>query len=221
MKINFKKNMNKTATNIKVDYFSKEINLIPEGYIKKSKERKYVIFLIILFVSISVFIMSFINQISNMTKWYNHEIYSTMSSNNYSGLIEKINNLNTERESQNFLFALKKRIDAKADLVNEIEKTNKSIVYVIDIVEKEIPKGIKFKNMSVNSVSDISISCSAESNEQIAEFIHNLKGTNYFENVFVDSITKNIFTDENNKEKEEYSFNIICSYGGDTVETNE
>ncbi|BEP28984.1 PilN domain-containing protein [Helicovermis profundi] len=221
MNINLNKNKNSTSNISNNDYLSKTINLLPHTYIKKKKNNRYYFVVGICVLAFTLFSINYLNQLIKITNWYDKEIYSTKASDNYSGLIEKINNLSEEKKSQDLLFVLKKRIDAKVKLVTEIENTNKSIVYIINIVEKEIPKSVIFKNMNVNSTKDITISAIADTNEQIAEFIYNLKKLNYFDDVFVDSISDIAYVESDGKKTRKLSFNIICSYGGESIEANK
>lgn len=157
----------------------------------------------------------YLYQIKTITSWYNEQVNSTEAVDGFSGLNEQIFNFTNEKNSQDLIFDLKKRIDKKSSLLQEIETTNKSILYLLGIIEKELPEGIRFQALTVNSEESISISCEADNNKEIAELIYNLKKTSIFSSVFVANISNVDTFDE-----PVLSFTIECKFGGETDATN-
>lgn len=213
IKLFSKKNANNTG---KIDYSSKKINLLPDNYYKLKRRKRFVTLLLVGFCISLAYFSFYLYQVKMITKWYEEQVYAMESVDGYSGLDEQISNYTEEKNSQDLIFELKKRIDKKSELLKDIEVTNKSIIYILETIENELPNGVKFQSLSVNSDEQISINCEANSNKEIAELIHNLKNTNYFDKVFVGGINKVETLDEIS-----YTFAIECSFGGAADETNQ
>lgn len=213
IKLFSKKNANNTG---KIDYSSKKINLLPDNYYKLKRRKRFVTLLLVGFCISLAYFSFYLYQVKMITKWYEEQVYAMETVDGYSGLDEQISNYTEEKNSQDLIFELKKRIDKKSELLKDIEVTNKSIIYILETIENELPNGVKFQSLSVNSDEQISINCEANSNKEIAELIHNLKNTNYFDKVFVGGINKVETLDEIS-----YTFAIECSFGGAADETNQ
>lgn len=213
IKLFSKKNANNTG---KIDYSSKKINLLPDNYYKLKRRKRFITLLLVGFCISLAYFSFYLYQVKMITKWYEEQVYAMESVDGYSGLDEQISNYTEEKNSQDLIFELKKRIDKKSELLKDIEVTNKSIIYILETIENELPNGVKFQSLSVNSDEQISINCEANSNKEIAELIHNLKNTNYFDKVFVGGINKVETLDEIS-----YTFAIECSFGGAADETNQ
>lgn len=198
----------------KIDYSSKKINLLPENYYKRKRRKNIISIVFIGFLFSTAYFTFYLYQVKTITEWYKEQVYSVESIDGYSGMNEQIANFTNEKNSQDLIFDLKKRIDKKSSLLEEIESTNKSIIYILEIVENELPMGVKFLSLSVNSEKNISISCEANENKEIAELIYNLKRTNIFNDVFVDSINRTDAYDDI------LSFTINCEFGGVSDEVN-
>ncbi|MGB3368352.1 MAG: PilN domain-containing protein [Acidaminobacteraceae bacterium] len=204
---------------IKVDYSSKKINMLPLDYYKLKRKRLIVLLVILMFCLSTVYFAYFLYQVKAYTSWYDKQIYSIESIEGFSGLNEQISKFSEERNSQNLIFDLKKRIDSKSELLVDIEKNNKSILYTISTIEDELPNGIIFASLQVDSESAININGFAANNKDIAILIHNLKETNQFDSVFVDSISYNERVNTDNLAEISYAFSISCKFGGVIDET--
>lgn len=198
-----------------IDYTIKKINLLPENYYKRKRRKNIITIIFVGFFCTMSYFSFYLYQVKSITSWYNHQVYSTEATDGFSGLNEQILNFTNEKNSQDLIFELKKRIDKKSSMLQEIEATNKSILYLLTIVEKELPSGIRFQALTVNSEDTISISCEASSNKEVAELIHNLKKTSIFSSVFVASISNVANFDE-----PILSFTIECKFGGEKDASN-
>lgn len=216
----FKKNTNTetqpqpTVSVIKVDYSSKKINMLPQDYYKSKRKRLIILFVILLFCMSTAYFSYYLYQVKTYTSWYDKQVYSIESMDGFSGLNEQISKFSEERNSQNLIFDLKKRIDSKSKLLVDIEKSNKSILYTLSTIEDELPGGITFASLQVDSDNSININGFATNNKDIAVLIHNLKETNYFSSVFVDNISYNERINTEEITDVSYAFSISCEFGG-------
>lgn len=215
-----KNNENQPAVSaIKIDYSNKKINMLPKDYYKLKRKRRFALLVMLMFFVSASYFSYYLYQVKTYTAWYDSQIYSVESINGFSGLNEQISKFNEERNSQNLIFDLKKRIDSKSKLLVDIERSNKSVLYTISTIESELPNGITFASMQVDSENAININGFANNTKDVAVLIHNLKETNYFSSVFVENITYNERIDIDETIDVSYSFTISCEFGGAIDET--
>lgn len=218
-KVNINTENQPSVSAIKVDYSSKKINLLPQDYYKLKRKRLTASLIILMFCMSTAYFSYYLYQVKTYTQWYDKQVYSVESMHGFSGLNEQISKFNEERNSQNLIFDLKKRIDSKSKLLVNIEKSNKSILYTLSTIEDELPNGITFASLQVDSESSININGFATNNKEIAVLIHNLKATNYFDSVFVDNISYSERLNLNDVAEVTYAFSISCEFGGTLDET--
>ncbi len=180
------------------DYSRKDINLLPKEYFNKKKLRYKALTISLTFILILSSASGYYYYLLNKIEKVNQEKIRVES---------RIKDLTRTRNEQDIFLALENRVDAKLKLLKSIEENNASLVIITSIVEKNLPKDITFLNMNSNSDGNITISGVSGSNASIAQFIHNLKETNFFGDVFVSNITKNNISGMNH-----YSFSLVCKY---------
>lgn len=132
-------------------------------------------------------------------------------------------NLQIEKErlyNQQMLDELMKRIDYKSTLLQYIDKTNASATLVIDTIERNVPNEIQYINLDFISENTIRISCQTTDQEWIAKLVHQLKLENFFDDVFVESIVLHRAS-QTGSPSDEYEFQLICTFGGTTDETQK
>lgn len=192
------KNINEVVSN--KEYKNKDINLLPPEYFNNKKKVYRGIYLAFLTTILVIAIGLFFYNLNKQTVDLQREIIN---------LDKEIEMLSKDKMNQEVLSNLEQRINYKEELLKEIEKSNISIIVTLSIIENNLPKDISFINLNTNSDGNLTINGIATSDISIAEFIHNLKQEELFNNVFVGNITKSSF---NNRDT--YSFNMICQYRG-------
>jgi Tfp pilus assembly protein PilN len=126
---------------------------------------------------------------------------------------DKIESNSYELESQAILTLINGNIELKNSLLDEISQNNKSVTLITEILENNLPEGIKYVNLSFSSNGKISVSGVSNSNESIAKFISGVEQENFFDRVFVSFINKSEFQIQGRKHVE-YAFSIACDFGG-------
>lgn len=127
---------------------------------------------------------------------------------------------NDRLNNQKMLDELMNRIEYKSNLLQFIDKTNTSATLVIETIERNVSNEIQYVNLDFISDNTIRISCQTSNTEWIAKLVHQLKNENFFDTVFVESITLNQDL-LNTNNKSEYEFQLICTFGGSTNETQK
>lgn len=192
------KNINEVVSN--KEYKNNDINLLPPEYFNNKKKVYRGIYSAFLTTILVLAIGLFFYNLNKETVDLQREIIN---------LDKEIEMLSKDKMNQEVLSNLEQRINYKGELLKEIEKSNISIIVTLSIIENNLPKDISFINLNTNSDGNLTINGIATSDISIAEFIHNLKQEELFNNVFVGNITKSSF---NNRDT--YSFNMICQYRG-------
>lgn len=132
-------------------------------------------------------------------------------------------NLQVEKErlkNQQMLDQVLQRIGYKSDLLKYIDDTNSSAVLIIETIERNVPSEVQYINLDFISDNTIRISCKTTNTEWIAKLVHQLKMENFFNDVFVESITLNQTSNDPSKTSE-YEFQLICTFGGTTDEAQK
>ncbi|MEN8223269.1 MAG: PilN domain-containing protein [Acidobacteriota bacterium] len=84
----------------------------------------------------------------------------------------------------------KKDLKNKVDIIQSLNSRKQVAVKMMDQLSRALPEMVWLKNMKFTN-NTVSLSGSALSNNLIADFINNLKSTNYFGNIkFKDSVRK-------------------------------
>lgn len=204
------KKENKTAA---WDYSGKDINLIPPVIIKQRRKTRILIYCIVIIVLVVVGVGLEMKIIQAETTSLNRE--AEMMEKTY----ERLTGI---KEHQAILATLEQRIEKKNDILNLIEEENQSVLYLIQIIENELPEGILYYKIAVDSKESISVVGYADTAEDIAVLIHNLKAKNDFKQVAVEALLeKPIAFNGSSKEKKVYEFSLICSFGGDEDEIDQ
>jgi len=84
----------------------------------------------------------------------------------------------------------KKILKNKVDIIQSLNSKKQVAVKMMDQLSRALPEMVWLSNMKFNS-NTVSLKGSALSNNLVADFINNLKSTNYFKNIkFKDSVRK-------------------------------
>lgn len=206
----FKSNPAKPSVKLE-DLTKKQLNLYPYKHGKLSKKQlnmRLVAILAGLIVTAAVALTG----------------YTAFQNRQMSAEIDKMRaNLQIEQErlaNQRLLDDVMKRIEYKSELLKYIDDANTSAVIVLETIETILPKEVKYVNLSFISDNAIRISCSTSEQAWIAQLVHQLKAKNFFNDVFVESITLD-------KEAQKldlddiYEFELICTFGGTDDETKK
>ena len=104
-------------------------------------------------------------------------------------LDDEVKNLASTETVQNLLIALNERIEAKAEAIKEIELSSPKMIPVLNVLESNLPYKTVFTSLN-KSDAGLTLAGIADSQTDIAEFLHNLKKEDVFLSVTVSSITK-------------------------------
>ena len=129
-------------------------------------------------------------------------------------LKESIADLSETQNGQHLLEHLDNRIQAKSAVIKSFESATPKITPVLNILEKHLPLGIVFSSLN-KTETELMIAGRADTQQTVAEYLHNLRSEPVFHSVVVRSITKNPET----RTGSGYTFNIQCRFtpkGGET-----
>ncbi len=102
----------------------------------------------------------------------------------------RLSELQDVLETLKVLEKTKKVLKNKVDIIQNLNSKKQIAVRMMDQLSRALPEMVWLKNMKFNN-SVLTISGSALSNNLVADFINNLKSTNYFLNIkFKDSVRK-------------------------------
>ena len=154
------------------------INLIPERIkiLEKEKRKKRKVILV-LSISILIFMSA--------TYWCLYYLHYIDGKNN---IIEKeISELYYIAEQESNIEKLRKSIQYKNSIIEDISKNQKSWKSIFTSISSEVPYGVYISSMDGNS-NNINLKCQAFNQESIGEFIINLSDSNKFEEVKINQI---------------------------------
>ena len=183
------------------DYKNKDINLLPQEIINKKKHNLHLATAILLSSAI----------VFSSVGYYYYLFFQVKKISNENEIkITQISELLEKEEQQKLLSLLQERIEIKNQQLMDIERSNISIPFLTSVIENSLPADISFLNLAITTEGEISINGVSSSELSIAELIHNLKETKYFEQVFVGNITYS----SGSENRKIYSFNLICQSRG-------
>lgn len=196
----------KREKGITKELLDKRINLLPDSIITRRKQRKQfsqiVFVLILIIVGISYYMMDYMER----TDYLRAESDATLN---------RISILREQQAKQAIIAGLEEQIAYKQDLLHDVYESNESVSLILGIIEISIPKEIKFNSVSVTSEAEIVITGSGKNYEQVADFVHMLKETQAFDEVFLQTINKTVFRYSlGGKAITTYDFSLICKIGG-------
>ncbi len=187
----------------------KPINLYPYKNGRLTKTQKQIRLLLALLIVSGVSVLSYTAYLAYENVKMVTEI-ETMTAN-----------LKVEKErldNQKLLDELTKRIDYKSELLNFIDKSNASAALVMEVIERNVPKGVSYVDVEFVSDNAIRVTCVTHNQEWVAKLVHELKAEKFFTAVFVESITKTE-QEEGSILEPQYEFHLICTFGGQKNET--
>lgn len=196
----------KREANITKDLFEKRINLLPDIIITRRKQKKQALLIVLVGLIIVMVVSYYMLQIVNYTDKLRAETDASLN---------RISILKEQQAQQALIARLEDQITFKKELVEGIIDQNESVSLILGIINVSLPKGVNFASVNATSEAEIVIVGAGESYEQVADFIHNLKETRAFDEVFLLTISKNIYKYNNsNKIETEYNYSITCKIGG-------
>lgn len=200
------------AKNVSIEsLMKKQLNLYPYKNGKFSDKQRRTQIIVGLLIAISVAMLG--------TSLFLYKQNSDM----VKEIVSRKANLQIEQgrlSNQRVLDELIKRIEYKSTLLKFIDSGNTSAALVIETIERNIPSEIKYINLDFVSDSSIRISCQTSDQQWVAKLIHQLKSENFFDNIFVESINSSK-TQLGITQTPEYEFQLICTFGGKSNETQK
>lgn len=196
----------KNEQNMIKELLEKRINLLPD-HIQRQRRNKnrytYVMIVVaILAVAIGVYTAAVVSEIKDLKAETEDASY-------------RISLLKEQQDQQALISILEEKIAYKEDLLSALKAQNESIAMILGMVDLSLPQGVLYNSISANNEAEIVIAGASETYEQVADFIHNLKKTNHFDHVFLDSTNKVIYEYSNTDTTiTYYTYTITCSIGG-------
>lgn len=192
------------------ELIGKRINLLPDHIKRRRKNKKHIIYIVllvtILVVSIAFYTVNIIKETAKLKE--------TTESASY-----RISLLKEQQSQQAIISLLEEKIAYKQELLTLLEAQNKSIVTILSMLDISLPSGVVYSSISATNEAEIQITGVSESYEQVADFIHNLKKTNHFTNVFLDDANKIQYSyTSSNRSVVYYTYTITCFIGGEADE---
>lgn len=195
----------KKEHNITKDLFEKRINLLPDIIITRRKQKKQALQIVLLGIIIIAVVSYNMLQIVNYTDRLRIEADASLN---------RISILKEQQAQQAIISRLEEQIEFKKELVEGIISNNESVSLILGIIDVSLPKGVQFASVNATSEAEIVVIGIGESYEQVADFVHNLKETRAFDDVFLQTINKNIYEYNRTKLETTFDFSIMCKIGG-------
>ncbi len=199
----------KKELNITKDLFDKRINLLPDIIITRRKQKTQALQIVLTGLLIIVIVSYYMLKIVNYTDTLRRETDASLN---------RISILKEQQAQQAIIKGLEEQIQYKTQLVEDIISNNESISLILSILNISLPKGVQFASVNATSEAEIVVVGIGESYEQVADFVHKLKETNTFDDVFLQTINKTVYDYENRADVITYDFSILCKIGGEEDE---
>lgn len=199
----------KKELNITKDLFDKRINLLPDIIITRRKQKTQALQIVLTGLLIIVIVSYYMLKIVNYTDTLRRETDASLN---------RISILKEQQAQQAIIKGLEEQIQYKNQLVEDIISNNESISLILSILNISLPKGVQFASVNATSEAEIVVVGIGESYEQVADFVHKLKETNTFDDVFLQTINKTVYDYENRADVITYDFSILCKIGGEEDE---
>lgn len=195
---------------ISKDLMEKRINLLPDHIKRRRKSQKRSVYLLllvgVLVASVSFYTVNIMNQTAKLQEATESASY-------------RISLLKEQQSQQAVISVLEEKIAYKQELLSALKAQNESIVTILSMLDISLPTGVVYNSVSATNEAEIQITGVSENYEQVADFIHNLKKTNHFTNVFLDDANKvEYLYSSSNLSVTYYTYTITCSIGGETDE---
>jgi len=199
----------KKEHNITKDLFEKRINLLPDIIITRRRQKRQALQIILLGILIIAVVSYYMLQIVTYTERLRVETDASLN---------RISILKEQQAQQAIIARLEEQIIYKKELVEGIVTNNESVSLILGIIDVSLPKGVRFASVNATSEAEIVVTGHGESYEQVADFVHNLKETRAFDEVFLQTVNKNIYRYNRNntvsKSETTYDFSVLCKIGG-------
>lgn len=199
--------MAKSNLHISKELLEKRINLLPDQIRKKRKNKQKAVLVVMLLALLISLIGYYTATIMSEIKYLKEETQKAS---------DRIVELKEQQAQQAVIHMLEEKINYKKDLLDSLETQNESIGLILGMIDISLPDGVVYSTVSATSESEIMITGASESYEQIADFIHNLKETHHFDQVFLESSTKTVYEYSKTGIKiTNYTYVVKCIVGGE------
>ncbi len=158
----------------------KDYNLIPQ-YVLIQRKNKEVEALVtkVCFGVIGLIILAAVSM-SGVVLW------ETMANNRITAEIKKIEYVS---ELQKKLNGYKKNLEPRRKVVSLVSNQESIILTILDVLEQSLPKGVTVVDMGIDAPKNqIKLSCAAKDIDVVADLINNLRQTDRFKDVYINSI---------------------------------
>jgi len=195
---------------ISKELLEKRINLLPDHIKKRRKSQQRSLYALLLVGALVLSVGFYTVTIMNETE----KLKAATESTSY-----RISLLKEQQSQQAIISLLEEKITYKQDLLKVLERQNESVSTILSMVDISLPQGVVYNSVSASNEAEITITGASESYDQVADFIHNLKKTNHFDNVFLDTANKTVYKySSTDLSVTYYTYSITCSIGGEADE---
>lgn len=202
--------MAKSDLHISKELLEKRINLLPDQIRKKRKNKQKAVLAVMLLALLISLVGYYTATIMSEIKYLKEETQKAS---------DRIVELKEQQAQQAVIHMLEEKINYKKDLLDSLETQNESIGLILGMIDISLPDGLVYSTVSATSESEIMVTGASESYEQIADFIHNLKETHHFDQVFLESSTKTVYKyNKTGVEVTNYTYAVKCVVGGESNE---
>ena len=191
------------------EYLRKEMNLLPPDIkIEKIRRLKRVSYGLLSLLIIAAIV------VGNL--WLNKTIEDRLSEK--ASIESKIKSLSNLESDQELFLAIDGRIESKSRAIKSFELISPKVIPVLNSLENNLPAGISLISASMSG-TNLSLYGNADSQQTVAEYLHNLKSEDLYSSVVVESVS-GLEDGEDENLSSMIAFYMTCTFDSEGVDEN-
>ncbi len=195
---------------LKRELLEKKINLLPDRVRKQKMNRRKALAAFAVFGIAGALLFSYT---------FKMKLETDRLRNENQLISAKIQTLHEEQTSQDLIQYLEEKIRYKQELLLRLKFSNKSVYNTLQYIDSSLPEGVNYLSVAVSNGNVVSINGTAQSFEQVADFLYNLKQIKQINSAFLSNTSKQIVKDgKSGMEFEICNYSITCQLGGSADE---